>query len=286
MKAPRSAAVALLSLSTIASAWPAWPRWLPELDSLVVRDDSSGSSTSTPTASSPNSTPTNVDLNTAGASSAAPSGSDSSGASATGSSTGKVTGKASASQTGKTTKHTTYDVSYPVGSVVMTQPAATDGTQLYKIKDYITWGWNYTNLQATPTAVDVLISCSSVSATWTLTSNMTYQSQASYTWDSGKFQADNPQSQLPVAEYTLLVYEAGSSISATSEPGYLAPFSGFRFGLYTPKAATPLGEYVCATCSAAMSEMERRGLGAVFIMCIVTVMSFTWFVTGFAGLTI
>lgn len=266
-------AAAALSLSSLSAAWPAWPRWLPELDSLIARADDPPATAATPSTSSTSKfAAITTNLNTAGLT-------------ATGSSNGTGT-SGTATKTGNSTSHTTFDPTNPVGSVVMTKPAATDGTQLYKINDYVTFGWNYTNLLATPTAVDVVLSCSTVSATWTLTANWTFETQATYVWDTKQFQSDNLQSQLPIAEYTLLVYDADSSISATAEAGYLAPYSGLRFGMYTPKAYTSLADWTCATCSAAMSEMERRGLGAVFMMCIVTVLSFTWFVTGFAGLAI
>jgi hypothetical protein len=168
----------------------------------------------------------------------------------------------------------------PAGNVVMVTPAITMGSQLYKIGDYVTWGWNYTNLQGPPTAIDVLVSCSKASNTWTLTQNMTFATEASYTWDTNAYQQTAIQSPLLTEEYTLLIYDAESSVSATAEAGYLAPYSGFRFGLYVPKPYTPLGEWKCVTCSAGVSDMDRRALGAALIMSVVTVLSFTWFVTG------
>ena len=200
----------------------------------------------------------------------------------TGTNTGKATG--TNTKAGNGTIHTQYDPTDPAGAVVMTNPPVTAGSQLYKIDDFVTWGWNYTNLLGSPTAVDVLVSCSTASATWTLTQNMTFETQATYTWDTKKFQADNIKNQLPVAVYTLLIYDADSSFTQAADPGYLSPFSGFTFGLYTPQPYTPLGDWTCSTCSGAMSEMERRGLGAAVAMCVVTVFSFTWFVTGFAGM--
>lgn len=158
-------------------------------------------------------------------------------------------------------------------------------TQLYRIGENVTWGWNYTNVLATPTAIDVLITCSAVSQSWTLTTNMTYETSASYTWDTGAFQTAHIANPLPVEMYKIMIFEAGSSVSATAEAGYLAPFTNFQFGLYTGRPYKGLDDgWVCATCSSgALSEMERRGLGAVVVMSLVTVLSFTWFVTGFAA---
>lgn len=166
----------------------------------------------------------------------------------------------------------------------MITPAATlQATNLYKIGDKITWGWNYTNLQGTPTAVDVLVSCSTVTATWTLTQNMTFETPGSYTWDTNEYKQTNVANPLLSAEYTLVIYDSDSSVTATAEAGYLAPFTGFKFGLYIPKGATPLSEYHCATCSAALGAMETRAVGVAVAMSVVTVLSFTWFVAGFGA---
>jgi hypothetical protein len=169
----------------------------------------------------------------------------------------------------------------------MLTPSATyQVTQLYRIGEYITFGWNYTNLQGTPTAVDVYASCSASSATWTLTQNMTYHTKGSYTWDTGDYQSTAISDPLVVEMYTLVIIDADSSISATAEAGYLGAYSGFKFGLYTGRPYSdldPNGEFECATCSAALGAMERRAVGAAVAMSVVTVLSFTWFVAGFGG---
>jgi hypothetical protein len=166
----------------------------------------------------------------------------------------------------------------------MLTPAATyQATNLYMIGDYITWGWNYTNLQGTPTAVDVFVSCATVSATWTLTQNMTFETKGAYTWDTGEYQATAVSDPLIVEQYTLVIVDSDSSISATAEAGYLAPYSGFKFGLYTGRPYSDLGDWECATCSAALGAVERRAVGAAVAMSVVTVLSFTWFVAGFGG---
>jgi len=199
------------------------------------------------------------------------------------------TGSNTAGATGNNTRtspprKTMFNPVEPAGGVVMQTPAITQGTQLYKIGDHITLGWNYTNLQGTPTAVDVLVSCSKAAQTWTLTQNMTFTTKGAFTWDTAAYQSANVGKPLPIEQYTLIIHDSDGSITSTPESGYLAPFTGFRFGLYTPRAYTPLGEWKCATCSAAMSDMERRALGGAVAMSIVTVLSFTWFVGGFGAL--
>lgn len=202
----------------------------------------------------------------------------------TGTATGKTTtGKTTTGKTtGKTTATTTsFDAADPAGSISMITPSTTNILELYKIGDFITWGWNYTNLQATPTAIDVLASCSFATRTFTLTQNMTFETLGSYTWDTAAYQTDNVQAQLLTEEYTLIIYDAESSVSATAEAGYLDTFDGFTFGLYATQSYTPLSEgWTCATCSSAVSPMEKRALGFAMSMSIITVLSFTWFVTG------
>ena len=160
----------------------------------------------------------------------------------------------------------------------------TDGTTLYKIGDTATWVWNYTNLQATPTALNVLVSCSAVTRTYTLTQNMTFATPGTFTWDTGDFQNKNKATPLLTNEYTLIIYDSDGGISHIPDPGYLGTFSGFRFGVYEKQSYTPLAEgWSCASCSAAVSDMDKRAIGFALTMCVVTVMSFTWFVTGFAA---
>jgi len=183
-------------------------------------------------------------------------------------------------KTSATATHTDYDARDPAGSVVMVTPATTEGTQLYKIGDYVTWGWNYTNLQGAPTAIDVLVSCSAATETWTLTQNMTFATLGSYTWDTGAYQQTAVASPLLTEEYTLVIYDADSSVSATAEAGYLGPYTGFTFGMYEGQSYTPLSEWTCATCSAAMGDTEKRVIGFAVSMAAVTVLSFTWFVAG------
>lgn len=162
----------------------------------------------------------------------------------------------------------------------MINPPATAGTQLYKIGDYVTWQWNYTSLQATPTGIDVLVSCSTVSETWTLTQNMSFAPTGAFTWDTGAYQQTAVASPLLTEQYTLIIYDADSSITAPAAAGYLSVFEGFEFGMYLPQPYTPLSEWTCVTCNAAMSDNERHAIGFALTMSIVTVLSFTWFVTG------
>jgi hypothetical protein len=165
----------------------------------------------------------------------------------------------------------------------MVTPAATLGSQLYKIGDNITWAWNYTNLLAPPTAIDVLVTISSTQV-WTLTQNMTFSTDGAFTWDTHDYAATAVGTPLLTDLYTLVIYDAQSAVTAQGEAGYLAPYEGFQFGMYQTQTYTPLPQWVCATCNAAISDTERRVLGFALTMSIITVLSFTWFVTGLGGI--
>ena len=167
----------------------------------------------------------------------------------------------------------------------MVTPAATaQGTNLYKIGDTVTWGWNYTNLQGTPTAIDVLVSIQTLSSTYTLTQNMTFETPAVFKWDTQQYNDDHVGDQLPTDQYTLVIYDSDGSPKSTAEAGYLAPFSGFKFGLYEPRKAVPIDQWQCATCTTSLGSTERKAIGMAAAMSAVTVLSFTWFVVGFGGL--
>lgn len=178
----------------------------------------------------------------------------------------------------------------PAAGVSMISPAITSGAQYYKIGDWVTFAWNYTYLLRDPKAIDVLASLSQTSAdgiggvntaTYTLTTNMSYMATPTLLWDTGKWAS----SVTPLAggTYTLVIYDADSpaGISANPKPGYFAMYDQFTFGMYTPAPYTALvPKYQCATCNAALSSTERMTLGFLFAMATITVLSFTWFASG------
>jgi hypothetical protein len=195
-------------------------------------------------------------------------------------------GGGNSTTTGPPSKHTEeFAPNDPPGGIAMVTPAPTAPYQLYKIGDKVTWGWNYTNLQGTPTALDVLAAAVTASKTFTLTQNMTFATPATFVWDTAEFNDKNKAAQLVTDEYTLIIYDADSSVSAVPDPGYLGTFQGFRFGVYERQPYAGLQDgWSCASCiNAGMSDGERRALGLSLTMAAVTVLSFTWFVTGFGG---
>lgn len=152
-------------------------------------------------------------------------------------------------------------------------------TALYKIGDYVTLGWNYTSLEVTPTAIDVLLSCSTASETWTLTANMTFETDVTYVWDSRK-QADDSESPLLTEMYTLIIKDSEAEVSEAPKPGELGANKDFKFGLYYPVDYTPWPEWECTGCNGASASFDGQAVRLAFIMCTVTIFTFTWFVTG------
>ncbi|KAL7787043.1 hypothetical protein V8C37DRAFT_391250 [Trichoderma ceciliae] len=273
-----------LCLSSATPLVSAWPDWLPELDALVVRADKEGN-TALPTSpigdggNTAKPTPTDSPESSSTGSSSDDGSSSNKSASKT-DEKGSGGKKTTSSKKGKATEHTQFPPESPPGSVVMQTPAVNaPSAALYKIGDHITWGWNYTNLLGTPTAIDVLISCSTATETWTLTSNMTFKTSGAYTWDSS-VQESSVEQPLPVAMYTLIIKDSDASITGVPEAGYLGTFTGFMFGLYTPQPYVPFNEWTCDACNAAFSKFDHQALGFTITMGLVTVLSFTWFVTG------
>ncbi|CAN8097276.1 unnamed protein product [Discula destructiva] len=274
----------LLSLAPLASAFP-WPEWLPEIDAVVVRRQDSASTAAetaaaeqTAEASSAASDDASqaTDMNTADAAS-------SNTASSTGAKKSSSTGTADDSETTSSSNTTANSP----GSAVMTFPVTTLTSAYYRIGDFVTFKWNYTGLTASPTAVNVIATASTSSlgaSTWTLTSNMTFETNADFTWDTAAFQTQALQDQKPllVEMYTLYIYDAESSApTETAGYGSLTANAALTFGLYTGQPYTPITTgWTCATCSGALSSQERQAVGLLFAMFGVTVLSFTWFVTG------
>ncbi|KAL6894953.1 hypothetical protein GGI43DRAFT_124494 [Trichoderma evansii] len=279
-----------LCLSSAAPIVSAWPGWLPELDALVVRANADSKEGNTALPTGPSNTGGGNEGNTATPSASAnPKDSKTADSKDSKTDDSKGSSKTDSKNDHKTTTkkkeptHTTFDPEAPPGSVVMQTPGVfAAGAALYKIGDYVTWGWNYTNLLGTPTAIDVLLGCSAVSETWTLTSNMTFKTSVAYTWNS-EVQATDVNQPLSNNMYTLIVKDSDSAVTQIPDPGYLGTFSSYTFGLYTPQPYKNFDQWTCDACNAAMAKLDHHVLGFAVTMGMVTVLSFTWFVAG-AGL--
>jgi hypothetical protein len=127
----------------------------------------------------------------------------------------------------------------------MVTPAAIAASQYYKIGDFVTFAWNYTSLSVTPTAIDVLASCSLNDQLYTIALNQSVQPTGAVTWDTGEYQA-TATIPLLTETYTLVIYDAAQDITTVPQAGYLAVQDQFQFGMYVPQPYTPLnGELAC-----------------------------------------
>lgn len=171
----------------------------------------------------------------------------------------------------------------------------------YKIGDNVTFAWNYTSLQVTPTAINVIATCSENHGTWTLTSNMSVEETGKVVWDTSN-KSITKTAPLLTASYTLIIYDADTSISDFPSPGHLSSQNRLIFGMYISQPYTPLsGEisffslpnwnnirtnykttgYFCVTCNDALSLIEKNALMFAAGMVTITVLSFTWFAGDF-----
>ncbi|EEH35446.1 hypothetical protein PAAG_06493 [Paracoccidioides lutzii Pb01] len=195
---------------------------------------------------------------------------------ATGDNSDRTTGSTETDTNSETTsepKTTEIPFDAPPGGIMVVQPAITDGPTYIKIGTTATFKWNYTSLIVTPSAIVVAAYCSKNSHTYTISSNMTVDPTAEVTWDTSVYNTQNEP--LLTEKYTLLVYDMSKSPTDPPQPGLLTLYNQLTFGMYSPQT-----DYVCSTCNAAMSDMDRQALKFMFGMAMITVLSFTWFVTG------
>ncbi|KAK8195093.1 hypothetical protein HDK77DRAFT_424643 [Phyllosticta capitalensis] len=300
---PAQLLAAALTLSSLSAAWP-WPPNMDDIKGVIGienilyrrqnnnnNDKSSSSSATakatTDTAKATTDTASKTAAKTDKTDSASGTAAKTTGTAAA--TTGKSAATETASKTGKSTgtgksktkgsSKTTFGATAGYGGISMITPAATDQSSFYKIGDWVSFAWNYTSLSVTPKAINVLASCSKNQETYTLATNMSVEKTGMVYWDTGEYQKTATKS-LIMETYTLVIYDADSSVSATAAPGYLSVADTFYFGMYLPQPYTPRSEWSCPGCSAGTTSMERQTLGFLFGTFAITVISFTWFVIG------
>lgn len=136
----------------------------------------------------------------------------------------------------------------------MLTPSALAAPSYYKIGDQITFGWNYTSLVVTPTAIDIIVSCSANSATYTLSNNATVQPTGQVVWDTKR--DANGENPLLTDTYTLVIHDAAKDVTAAPSAGYLGSYSQFTFGMYVRQDYTPLN----GKCSSSSSNVNPANL--------------------------
>ncbi|KAK3673023.1 hypothetical protein LTR78_007134 [Recurvomyces mirabilis] len=292
---PTAILAPLCLLASVSSAWQPLEVVRRELAQLLPRQDATSKSSFNLSFSSQQgntaTTESSTDASTTGSdsgSSGTQTGSSKSGATATGTQTGsgKQSGSATATSggSGKSTKAsvTGFDPRLPPGGVQMVTPAPIS-TTYYRINDQVTFAWNYTSLSVTPSAVDILATCTLNNAMYTIAMNQSITNATQVlTWDTGNFQ-QTAATTLLTGSYTLIIHDAAKEVTATAPAGYLAPYSQFVFGMYTSQPSVAWSEYVCTTCNSANSVMERQTMGFMLGMVVLTVLSFSWF-AGVAGI--
>jgi len=163
----------------------------------------------------------------------------------------------------------------------MVTPNPFAGSQYYKIGDWIHFAWNYTSLQATPTAINVVASCSQANAVFTIAANQSIQPTGQVYWDTSPLQSG----QLLTNQYTLIIWDADKPMTATPQAGYLGAYSQFTFGMYERQPYSNLSDFNCPTCKlSGAASLERMTFQFLLGMVGITVLSFTWFVTNLSVL--
>lgn len=135
-------------------------------------------------------------------------------------------------------KSKSVDPRLPAGGVSMLTPD-NRATTYYKVGDHVTFVWNYTSLSVTPSAVNVVASCSLNSATYTISGNMSVEETGKVVWDTKKYQA-NATVPLLTATYTLFVYDIDGEPGDSAKAGHLGSQIGYNFGMYLPQSYTPI----------------------------------------------
>jgi len=275
---PSQLLAGLLAMTSVTAAMPdAFANFhgLGDVRSIFARqDDKSASASEEQSSNQP--TRTSAPESTKVSASATNSDSDSDKsdfASTTGKPSASGSQKPSGSKT--TSKPKSYDNRLPAGGISLVTPNALAGSQFYKVGDFVTFAWNYTSLSQTPSAIDILATCTANQATYTIAVNQS-ASETQVVWDT----KNTPDGQKPflTEKYTLLIYDAESSVSAAPRAGYLAVFNSFQFGMYTPKPYVPFSEYTCANCeSGALSQFEKMTLKAILLTTGTTVGSLVYF---------
>lgn len=119
----------------------------------------------------------------------------------------------------------------------MITPSALAQSTYYKIGDQLTFAWNYTSLSITPSKIDVMVSCSANSATYTISNNASFAKTGSVVWDT--LPDVTGTAPLLTETYTLVIYDAAEAVTAVAAAGELGVSKDFRFGMYIPQKYTP-----------------------------------------------
>ncbi|PVI07352.1 hypothetical protein DM02DRAFT_608890 [Periconia macrospinosa] len=233
---PSQLLASVMAMSSLSAALPdafSGSNALAEFKNVLVgRQDRSSQSSAAPTESAKSS-----DSKQSGSSSPTASGSATESAKESSSGDSKATDKDQSGSGSRTTSKptpTNFGPDVQPGGINMITPSAIAGSQLYKIDDQVTFVFNYTSLSISPTAVDVMATCTANQATYTIALNQSVEATHTVVWDTKNYISDYPNSAPLLTEnYQLMIYDSNSSVSAAPKPGYLAPYKMMSFAMYT-----------------------------------------------------
>ncbi|KAJ0422620.1 hypothetical protein BJY00DRAFT_279862 [Aspergillus carlsbadensis] len=276
----------LLLLAVLSKAWQLEEMHMGSHGQLLPRQDDSDAETTTnadsaTTGATPTADETASETETSTSTRSSSDDDDDNDSQTTSRPTVTSTRGSNSTHTSSSNRTTSVDPRSPPGGISVLTPAATS-TTYYKVGDTLTFVWNYTSLEITPTAVNVIASCSVNSATYTISSNMSVSETQSVEWDTGKYQA-NATIPLLTATYTLIVYDESKDVDDVASAGELSSQNRYYFGMYISQPYVDLDEFVCATCSGAISSVETQALKFGVGMALITIATFTWFATGFGA---
>ncbi|KAI6104226.1 hypothetical protein F5141DRAFT_1128031 [Pisolithus sp. B1] len=162
-----------------------------------------------------------------------------------------------ATQTGTQTQSNSTSITNAMPTIPQSAPAGllTCYPTTSAINLYITFGWNFSYIIATPTHLTVSAVCENGN-TYPVgpTNGIIPGTATSVVWDPYSYQTANPNLPLAQAEYNLRIW-GDQGPDAPRAPGYLTPNSGLTFALYTPQPYTPISSgWQCAGCSGALSQ--------------------------------
>lgn len=142
-----------------------------------------------------------------------------------------------------TTTRSKIPVTDPAGLLTITQPPQT-ATSFYKIapSQLITFGWNFSYVQATPTHLTVLAGCDNGN-TYPVgpTDGIIPGTATEVVWDIFSYQQNNPNTPLAPTTYTLSIWDDRGP-NAGRAAGFLQANTGLKFALYSPEAYTGLAD--------------------------------------------
>ena len=151
-------------------------------------------------------------------------------------------GSSSSRPTASTTSQLVIPITAPAGGITITQPPQT-ATSFYKIaaNEPVTFGWNLTSVLATPTHITVSAICDNGN-TYPVgpTDGVIPGTATEVVWDVFDYQKQNPNKPLAEAGYSLTMWDDRGP-NSPPRAGYMQPYSGLKFALYTPQTYTPLG---------------------------------------------